>query len=36
VVASANFLIDAESRVQGVLRRLDNDSTTVSTPAHRH
>lgn len=36
VVSSANFLIDAESRVQGVLKRLEGDTTSVSTPAHRH
>jgi RND family efflux transporter MFP subunit len=33
VVASANFLIDAESRVQGVLQRLESGAPA---PAHRH
>jgi membrane fusion protein, copper/silver efflux system len=35
VVTSANFLIDAESNVQGVLRRLEG-SETAPTPVHRH
>lgn len=36
VVSSANFLIDAESRVQGVLKRLEGDTTTTAPPEHRH
>jgi Cu(I)/Ag(I) efflux system membrane fusion protein len=36
VVASANFLIDAESRVQGVMTRLEGDTTATAAPAHRH
>jgi len=35
VVTSANFLIDAESRVQGVLQRLEGNEPTPA-PAHRH
>ena len=35
VVASANFLIDAEAQVQGVLRRLEAQPSP-SAPAHRH
>jgi Cu(I)/Ag(I) efflux system membrane fusion protein len=35
VVTSANFLIDAESNVQGVLRRLEGGEPSPA-PAHRH
>jgi Cu(I)/Ag(I) efflux system membrane fusion protein len=34
VVASANFLIDAESKIQGVLQRLEG--TPVQSEPHRH
>ncbi len=36
VVASANFLIDAEAQVQGVLRRLEGNTGTQAAPVHRH
>jgi RND family efflux transporter MFP subunit len=36
VVTSANFLIDAESNVQGVLRRMEGDSAQAGPAAHRH
>jgi Cu(I)/Ag(I) efflux system membrane fusion protein len=36
VVASANFLIDAEAKVQGVLRRLEGDAEVEVAPVHRH
>jgi RND family efflux transporter MFP subunit len=36
VVTSANFLIDAESRVQGVFRRMEGDDADAAPPAHRH
>lgn len=37
VVTSANFLIDAESKVQGVLQRLESGAPSTPTPApHRH
>ena len=36
VVSSANFLIDAESRVQGVMKRLEGDTSDAPAPAHRH
>lgn len=35
VATSANFLLDAESRVQGVLQRLEGDVPS-GTPAHQH
>ncbi len=35
VVSSANFLIDAESNVQGVLRRLEGE-TSAPAPGHVH
>ena len=36
VVASANFLIDAEAQVQGVLRRMEGDASPSPAPVHRH
>ncbi len=36
VVTSANFLIDAEAQVQGVLRRLGDGSAPAAAPVHRH
>ncbi len=36
VVSSANFLIDAESRVQGVMKRLEGDTSDAPAPVHRH
>jgi Cu(I)/Ag(I) efflux system membrane fusion protein len=36
VVSSANFLIDAESNVQGVLRRMEGSSAPETPATHRH
>lgn len=36
VVSSANFLIDAESRVQGVMKRLEGDTAAAPGTGHRH
>ena len=36
VVTSANFLIDAESNVQGVLRRMEGVTAEPSPTGHRH
>jgi Cu(I)/Ag(I) efflux system membrane fusion protein len=36
VVSSANFLIDAESNVQGVLRRMTGEAPDAPPPGHRH
>jgi Cu(I)/Ag(I) efflux system membrane fusion protein len=36
VVSSANFLIDAESNVQGVLRRMTGETPDAPPPAHQH